>query len=126
MSPHATAALPKGRLPISAPTTQGTARLALGLLLTINMFNYIDRQVLAAVELPISQELLPDDPRAEEKMGMLVSAFMFSYMLIAPLFGWLADRTSRWLLIGGAVVVWSLASGASGLAAGFLALFITR
>ena len=41
-------------------------------------------------------------------------------------FGWLADRTSRWLLIGIAVGVWSLASGGSGLAPSFLLLLLTR
>jgi MFS family permease len=39
-------------------------------------------------------------------------------MLAAPVFGALATRMSRWLLIGIGVTVWSLASGASGLAPG--------
>jgi MFS family permease len=41
-------------------------------------------------------------------------------------FGWLADRVSRWLLVGVGVGVWSLASGASGLAHTFTILLITR
>lgn len=102
------------------------ARTALALLLIINLFNYIDRQVLSAVESAIADEFLPGAADAEEKMGMLMPAFMFSYMLMAPLFGWLADRTSRWVLIGIGVVLWSLASGASGLASGFTMLFLTR
>ena len=40
--------------------------------------------------------------------------------------GWLADRFSRWIIIGSAVILWSVASGASGLAATFLALLLTR
>ena len=115
------------------------ARLALALLLSINLFNYIDRQVLAAVEPAIEDEFFPKDPvtgerppGAEGKMGALVTAFMVSYMVIAPLFGWLADRMSRWLLIGVGVVLWSLASGASGwawgpnVAFGYTMLFLTR
>jgi MFS family permease len=43
-------------------------------------------------------------------------AFMLTYMLIAPLFGWLADRMPRWRLVGIGVILWSMASGASGLA----------
>src|SRR5437764_948181 len=43
------------------------------------------------------------------------SAFLVTYMLIAPLFGMLADRMRRWALVGIGVVIWSLASGASGL-----------
>jgi MFS family permease len=41
-------------------------------------------------------------------------------------FAKLAERRSRWLLIGIGVVLWSLASGASGLAATFLVLLLTR
>jgi MFS family permease len=119
-------------------TSDGTqpmpgARLALLLLLSINLFNYIDRQVLAALELPIQRTLFPNDPitgeepaDAKENMGMLATAFMVSYMLLAPVFGWLGDRWSRWPLVGIGVVLWSLASGASGLAATFAALLLTR
>src|SRR5438874_9578370 len=106
-----------------------SARFALALLLAINLFNYIDRYVLAAVEPEIGHEffsLAPDDPATLEKTGSLATAFLISYMLTAPLFGWLADRMSRWILIGISVMLWSLASGASGLAATFLMLLITR
>jgi MFS family permease len=47
-------------------------------------------------------------------------------MLTAPLFGWLADRMSRWTLVGVAVALWSAATGASGLATTYGALLITR
>src|SRR5687767_14981366 len=47
-------------------------------------------------------------------------------MVVAPLFGWLADRTSRWLLIGVGVILWSLASGGSGLARSYAMLFVMR
>jgi MFS family permease len=87
------------------------------LLVLINLFNYIDRQVLAAVETDIRKEFFPGEPpEAKRLMGALAFAFLFTYMLTAPLFGSLATRMSRWLLIGIGVVVWSLASGASGLA----------
>jgi MFS transporter, Spinster family, sphingosine-1-phosphate transporter len=103
------------------------ARLALALLLLINLFNYIDRFVLAAVVPKIREEFFPqEDNWAEAKIGALSTAFMVSYMLFAPIFGVLADRMSRWWLIGIGVAVWSLASGASGLATGFLMLLFTR
>jgi MFS family permease len=101
------------------------------LLLAINLFNYIDRQVLAAVLPHIENEFFPVTAGAsrsyvELQLGSLATAFMVSYMLIAPVFGWLADRMSRWLLIGVGVILWSLASGASGWAATFLILLWTR
>jgi MFS transporter, Spinster family, sphingosine-1-phosphate transporter len=102
------------------------ARTALILLLLINLFNYIDRQVLAAVEEDIQKELLPSDPNALVRMGSLQTAFLFSYMFAAPIFGWLSDRMSRWLIVGAGVTLWSLASGASGLACSFTILLFTR
>ena len=100
---------------------------ALVLLLTINLFNYIDRQVLAAVEPEIRATFFaPNDINAMAKTGSLATAFLFIYMFSAPLLGWLADRMSRWLLIGVSVILWSLASGASGLATTFAILFATR
>src|SRR4051794_3226472 len=93
------------------------ATLALVVLVAINLFNYIDRQVLAAVEPEIRAEILEgvDPDQSKSKMGLLVPAFLFSYMLLAPIFGWLADHFSRWKIVGFGVIVWSLASGASGL-----------
>jgi MFS family permease len=103
------------------------ARLALTLLLTINLFNYVDRYVLAAAEPEIQKQMFkPGDPNAEALMGSLATAFMVSYMIMAPLLGWLADRMSRWVLVGLSVIAWSLASGASGLAQFFTMLLITR
>ena len=100
---------------------------ALTLLLAINMFNYLDRYILAAVLPKIQSEFFAaDDPNALGTLGLLSTAFLVSYMVAAPFFGRLGDRMSRWWLIGIAVGVWSLASGASGLASAFLAMLITR
>lgn len=105
------------------------AKAALALLLVINLFNYIDRQVLSAVLplLEIDAALFdPADPWLEFKLGLLTSAFLVSYTLLSPLFGWFGDRGRRWLVVGIGVTIWSLASGASGLATGFLVLLLTR
>jgi MFS transporter, Spinster family, sphingosine-1-phosphate transporter len=103
------------------------ARAALALLLGINLFNYIDRQVLAAVEPEIRATFFaPGDPNAMRDTGFLGSAFLVTYMISAPLLGFLADRFSRWVIIGTAVILWSLATGGSGLALTFGVLFATR
>src|SRR6185437_9359849 len=87
------------------PATTRRARTALALLLSINMFNYVDRYVLAAVEPAVQKDFFkPGDPNAEAWMGSLATAFLFSYLLMAPLFGWLADRMSRWVLVGVSVI----------------------
>ena len=95
---------------------------ALILLLLINLFNYIDRQVLAAVAPLIGGEL----HLTKDQLGWASTAFLVSYMILAPVFGWMADRGGRWLLIGAGVTLWSLASGGTGLASGFAALILTR
>jgi len=113
----------------SSPSSQrffSVPRLALGLLLLINLFNYIDRYILAAVLPNIGDAMLLGDPHADQKKGWLATAFLMAYMFASPLFGYLADRFSRWLLVGAGVALWSLASGASGLAQGFVILLVTR
>src|SRR5882724_3895121 len=83
------------------------ARPALMLLLVINLFNFIDRYILAAVIPELKKELFAaDDPAMNAKVGLLTTAFMVSYMVLSPLFGWLADRMSRWVLVGSAILVW--------------------
>lgn len=110
-------------------TIPGANRL-LAVLLVINLFNYIDRQVLSAV-LPRLQRdasiLSLDDPNAQLKLGALTSAFMVAYMTLSLLFGWLDGRgVRRWLILGIGVSLWSLASGSSGLATGYWMLLATR
>ncbi len=103
------------------------AYTALALLLAINLFNYIDRYILAAVEPEIRATVFATgDPNAMAVSGLLGTAFFVTYMLSAPALGWLSDRFSRWLIVGAAVLLWSLASGASGLAATFGILLFTR
>ena len=119
----------QSQLPMESASkkTMSGARSALFLLLGINLFNYIDRQILAAVEPDIRATFFaPDDPNAMMRTGGLGDAFFVTYMLSAPILGLLADRLSRWIIVGSAVILWSLASGGSGLAATFAILVATR
>ena len=98
------------------------AKRAVALLLTINLFNYMDRYILAAVVPPLTAEFHLSDERA----GLLSTAFLYAYMLGAPILGRLAERVSRWWIIAGSVAVWSLASGWTGLAGSFGVLLASR
>lgn len=103
------------------------ARAALALLLGINLFNYIDRYILAAVEPNIRATFFAlDDPNAMAMTGSLATAFLVTYMLSAPALSWLIDRFSRWMIVGICVLLWSMATAASGLAATFVLLFLSR
>lgn len=122
-------------MPVPPSASAGPARVApgagraLALLLAINLFNYIDRQVLSAVlpKLELDATLFdPADPNLKFKLGSLTTAFLVTYMLASPVFGRLGDTWSRWGLVGIGVILWSLASGGSGLATGFWILLFTR
>jgi MFS family permease len=104
------------------PLTIPYRRYALGLLLAVNLLNYIDRQVLFAVFPLIKIDLHLTDTA----LGFLGSAFMLSYLLFAPLFGWLGDHWSRTRLASGGLVVWSLATALAGFAPGYRTLLAAR
>lgn len=106
----------------AAPISLPYRRYALGLLLAVNLLNYIDRQVLFAVFPLIKIDLGISDT----ELGFLGSAFMLSYLLIAPLFGWLGDHWSRVKLATSGLVVWSLATALAGLAPGYRTLLVAR
>ena len=120
------------------------AKAAMILLLFINLFNYIDRQILAGLIPQIKESLLsqPDNVgpivgflmkvlgyfvggSAENSLvGLLAMAFLVSYMLAAPYLSSL--RIKDWYVIAAGVIAWSLATGASGLATSFGMLLLMR
>ena len=58
--------------------------------------------------------------------GLLQSAFILSYSLVSPLAGWMGDRWARFRLAAAGVLVWSVATVASGLAPSYAALLLAR
>src|SRR5271166_43202 len=68
-------------------TETGRPYLGLALLTGLNLFNYLDRYVLASVVPPIKAELHLSDGQ----IGWLTSAFMIGYFATAPAFGYLAN-----------------------------------
>lgn len=92
------------------------------LLTGLNLLNYIDRLVLSAVLPKIQADL----DLSNFEGGLLATIFLVSYMVTAPAFGSLGDRTTRKGLIALGVLVWSLATIASGFATNALTLFVAR
>jgi MFS family permease len=88
----------------------------------LNLLDYLDRQLLAAVLTPIKDELHLSD----EQLGTLQSAFMWGYFLTSPIFGWLGDRVPRRWLVAAGVFVWSVGTLMSGHVSAFWALMIFR
>jgi MFS transporter, Spinster family, sphingosine-1-phosphate transporter len=103
-------------------SASATAWLALAILSGLNMFNYLDRYIMSAVLPPMQKELGLTDGGA----GWVASAFMLGYFVSAPVFGYLGDRGARKYLMLVGVVIWSLATAASGLSHDFAQLFAIR
>jgi MFS transporter, Spinster family, sphingosine-1-phosphate transporter len=107
----------------SAPSKVGRAALwALGVIFAANFLNYTDRQLVSALEDPICNALNLDT----EEFGSLWSLFTIGYMLCAVPIGLLADRFSRTRLFSFCVVVWSVATLASGGAESKSILYVAR
>ena len=78
-------------------------RTALVLLTALNFLNYVDRNVLFAVQPLVQQEF----HLTNLQIGYLTSAFLGFYTLAAPFVGPLADRYSRKIIIVLGGIFWS-------------------
>lgn len=93
------------------------------LLLTgINLLNYLDRYILAALAPAIQKDIQINDAQ----IGFLATAFMFSYFLISPLFGRMGDTKPRFQVMALGVSLWSLATALSGVAKNYLGILAAR
>lgn len=108
---------------IDSPATRRAARYALAILTLINLFNYLDRWVVASVVESIKKSELH---LSDTELGLVGTGFIIVYTLTSPLFGALGDRRKRPPLIALGVAVWSVATSLAGFARGFLSLFIAR
>ena len=95
----------------------------LAILTLINLFNYLDRYVVASLYESLRHSTLALNDR---QLGSLMTAFLFVYLLAAPVFGALGDRRSRPRLIAFGVAVWSLATALSGFVGSYVALLAAR
>jgi MFS family permease len=100
-----------------------SAGYALGVLTFINLFNYLDRWVVAAVVESIKHSELH---LSDTQLGLVGTGFILVYTVASPLFGMLGDRRARPPLIALGVALWSMATALAGFARGFASLFSAR
>ena len=98
------------------------AFFALAVLFGLNVINFFDRQILAAVTEPLRQQWNLNDAA----LGFMSTAFTLIYAAVGIPLGRWADRGSRTRILGLGVAVWSLFTAASGLAVGYWSLFAAR
>jgi len=110
--------------PEPAGPSRRAAGVALALLTLVNLLNYLDRYVPAA----LFESLRRSELRLSDgQLGLLMTSFMLVYMVASPVFAWLADRgASRPRLLAVGVLVWSVATFLGGLARSYPELFLAR
>jgi MFS family permease len=109
---------------MSEPTTAERAlrTRVLLLLLFAYVFNFIDRNIVGVLAVPIREEFGLSDT-ALSQLGI---AFGIFYATIAIPIAWAADRKSRVNIISAAVALWSLFTAACGLAQTYAQLVVAR
>lgn len=90
----------------------------LGILSGLNLVNYLDRILVAAVGPKLQEDL----GLSGVQFGIVSTSFMVGYFVTSPIFGALGDRYRRRELIALGVGVWSIATVASGMMRTFLAM----
>ncbi len=95
---------------------------ALAVIATANLFSYLDRQLVSALEDPIRSSLKLDSA----EFGLLWTLFTIGYMVCAPFIGYASDRTRRPRLFAVCIVIWSIATIASGAATSKPVLYVSR
>jgi MFS family permease len=95
---------------------------ALAVIATANFLSYLDRQLVSALEAPISTDL----KLTSAEFGFLWTLFTIGYMVCAPFIGYASDRTRRPRLFAACIVIWSVATIASGFATSKPILYVSR
>jgi MFS transporter, ACS family, D-galactonate transporter len=108
---------------VPSPTRLSPALFGVALLLSISVLvNYVDRGTLA-----IAAPLLKEDLHlSASQLGILLSAFFWTYAPCQILSGWLVDKFEvNWLLALG-LLIWSVATLTTGVLHGFTVMFVVR
>jgi MFS transporter, ACS family, D-galactonate transporter len=106
---------------VSRPNSQGAIIIAV--LLGCSAFlNYLDRGNLS-IAAPLLKDELGISPA---ELGVLLSAFFWSYACAQPLAGWLVDRLNVNWVLGTGFIIWSAATALTGTAHAFALLLALR
>jgi MFS family permease len=101
---------------------QSSLLWSVAVLFAVNILNFYDRHVPAALVEPLRREFHLTDTQN----GLLGSAFIWIYALVGLPIGWLADSWSRRKLLAWGVFVWASLTAFAGLATNFAMLLISR
>ncbi|MGU3782190.1 MFS transporter [Burkholderia metallica] len=109
-------------VPPAPPRIRRGQRIALALLMVSGIVNYLDRGTLAVASSAIRGDL----GLSLAQMGLLLSAFSWSYALCQFPVGGLVDRIGPRRLLGIGLIVWSFAQAAGGIVSTFGWFIVAR
>jgi MFS family permease len=108
---------------VSAASASRNATAGVAVLLLAYIFNFVDRQIISVLALPIKKDLGLTD----QQLGLMGGvAFAIFYTTTAIPIAWLADRRNRVNIIAMSVSLWSLFTAACGMVQSFWQLFFAR
>lgn len=96
--------------------------LVVALLWVVAFLNYFDRLLITSMRDPIVSDFDINDAQ----FGLLTSVFLWSYGLVSPFGGYLADKYSRRMVIIFSVGVWSAVTLWTGYTQSFSEMLFTR
>jgi MFS transporter, ACS family, D-galactonate transporter len=109
-------------MPSSSTRIPGKLLIVIVLLAISVFINYIDRGNLS-----IAAPMLKDELGiSAAQLGVLLSAFFWTYACLHLFYGWVVDRLNVNWVFAGAFLLWSAATAATGIVHTFAALFVLR
>ena len=110
-----------GKSPTQLDTT-AIGPAVVPLIAVVLFINYVDRGNLATAAPLMKDEL----GLSSTQIGVLLSAFFWSYVPAQILAGWLAERINPYRTLALGLALWSIATALSGVATGFVTLIGLR
>lgn len=98
------------------------AWLVVALLFFVGALNYLDRIMITTMRVSILETM----PMSEARFGLLTSAFLWTYGILSPFAGYLADRFNRSRVVIVSLLVWSAVTWLTAYSRTFEQLLATR
>ena len=112
-----------GSVDTEPKVSSGYRGVVMLMLFLVYAFNFLDRQIISILAIPIQEELSLTD----EQLGLLGGiAFALLYSTLGVPIAWFADRLDRTWIMTISLTIWSGFTALSGFAQNFMHLFLAR